>query len=108
MFMTVVILPDDFLKSTFIALPKKQEAIECEEHRTINLSCHITKILLRIIMRRTRQKIKEEIADEQFGFVEGKGTQNAIYTLRTLIERSLEVQKDIYVCFIDYTKAFTK
>ncbi len=37
-----------------------------------------------------------------------KGTSNAIYILRTLIERALEVQKDLYVCFIDYTKAFDR
>ena len=40
--------------------------------------------------------------------VEGKGTVNAIYILRTIIERSLEVNKDLYLCFIDYTKAFDK
>ena len=69
---------------------------------------HVTKILLRILMMRARKIIKPEIAEEQCGFVEGKGTTNAIYILRTLIERSLEVQKDVYLCFIDYTKAFDR
>ena len=36
-------------------------------------------------------------------FVEGKGTTNAIYIRRTLAERAIE---DLYLCFIDYTKAF--
>ncbi|GFN77761.1 endonuclease-reverse transcriptase [Plakobranchus ocellatus] len=69
---------------------------------------HITKILLKIIMLRIRNKIKPEIAEEQCGFVEDKGTSNAIYILRTLIERTLEVQKDVYLCFIDYTTAFDR
>ncbi|GFO41170.1 endonuclease-reverse transcriptase [Plakobranchus ocellatus] len=69
---------------------------------------HITKILLKLIMQRIRNKIKSEIAEEQCGFVEDKGTSNAIYILRTLIERALEVQKDVYLCFIDYTKAFDR
>ncbi|GFS25466.1 endonuclease-reverse transcriptase [Elysia marginata] len=57
-------------------------------------------------MMRVRNKIGQEIAEEQCGFAEGKGTTNAIYMLRTLIERALEVQKDVYLCLIDYTKAF--
>ena len=40
--------------------------------------------------------------------MEGKGTTNAIDILRNIIERSLEHQKDLFLCFIDYTKAFDK
>ncbi|GFN95634.1 endonuclease-reverse transcriptase [Plakobranchus ocellatus] len=101
-------IPTDLSKSIFIALPKKPGATECELHRTISLMSHITKILLKIIMLRIRNKIKPEIAEEQCGFVEDKGTSNAIYILRTLIERALEVQKGVYLCFIDYTKAFDR
>ena len=101
-------IPDEMKKSIFIALPKKAAATECENHRTISLMSHITKILLRIVMLRIRNKIKPEIAEEQCGFVEGKGTTNAINILRNIIERSLEHQKDLFLCFIDYTKAFDK
>ena len=51
------------------------------------------KLLLRIIMLRIRRKIKPEIAEEQRGFGEGKGTTNAINILRTLAERAIEVQE---------------
>ena len=40
--------------------------------------------------------------------MEGKGTANVIFILRTLIERALEIQKDVYLYFIDYTKAFDR
>ena len=40
-------------------------------------------------MNRTRNKTRPEIAQEQCGFVEGKGTTNAIYILRIVIERSI-------------------
>ncbi|GFO08463.1 LINE-1 retrotransposable element orf2 protein [Plakobranchus ocellatus] len=72
-------IPTDLSKSIFIALPKKPGATECELHRTISLMSHITKILLKIIMLRIRNKIKPEIAEEQCGFVEDKGTSNAIW-----------------------------
>ena len=57
-------IPSDLLQSVFIALPKKQGAVEYEDHRTISLMSHVTKILLRIVMRRVRSKIKPEIAEE--------------------------------------------
>lgn len=36
----------------------------------------------------------------------GKGTRNAIFMLRTLVERAVEKQKDVYMCFVDFEKAF--
>ena len=99
------IILEDMSKSIFIALPKKPEATECELHHTISLMSHATKILLGIIMKRVRNKIKPEIDVAQCGFVEGKGTVNVIFILRTIMERALEVNKNLYLCFIDYTKA---
>ena len=101
-------IPDDLSKSVFIALPKKPGAIECELHRTISLMSHVVKILLRILMKRARSKIRPEIGKEQFGFVEDAGTRNAIFVLRMISERAIEMKKDLYICFIDYTKAFDK
>jgi hypothetical protein len=101
-------LPEDLKKSIYIPLPKKERAVDCEDHRTISLMSHVTKIFTRIILKRMRNKINPEIADEQCGFVADKSTSNAIFILRTLVERSIEVQVDLYLCFIDYTKAFDK
>jgi hypothetical protein len=100
------ILPEELTRSIFIAIPKKPGATECELYRTISLMSHVTKILLRILMMRARSKIKPAIAQEQFGFKEDSGTRNAIFTLRMLGERAIEMQKDLYICFIDYQKAF--
>ena len=49
-----------------------------------------------------------KVSDVQCGFVKDKGTANAVFTIRNIIERSLKVLKRVYVCFIDYTKAFDK
>ena len=40
--------------------------------------------------------------------MQDKGTRNAIYILRTLAERAIEMQRDIFLCFIDYSKAFDR
>ena len=58
-------------------------------------------------MMRTRRCTKPEISQEQCGFVEDTGTRNAIFIVRTLCERATEVQH-VYLCFIDYAKAFDK
>ena len=101
-------IPADMLTSTFIALPKKHGTSDCENHRTISLMSHTLKILLKILMARLRNKIRPEISEVQFGFVADKGTTNAIFTMTMVTERCIEMQKDIYLCFIDYSKAFDK
>ena len=59
-------------------------------------------------MLRARNKIRSEISEEQYGFMQDKGTRNAIYILRILAERAIEMQRDVYLCFIDFTKAFDR
>ena len=76
--------------------------------RTISIMSHLTKVLLRVIMARMRKSLRPEISQLQFGFVPDKSTRNAIFTLSMLAERCIEMQKDLYLCFIDYSKAFDK
>ena len=57
---------------------------------------------------RLRSRMNPEVGMEQFGFVKDSGTRNAIFVLRCITERAVEMQKDVYMCFIDYKKAFDK
>jgi len=99
-------LPEDLRTSIFILLPKKPKAIECSDFRTISLMCHILKLLLSIIMRRISNHIDSEISEEQAGFKKNSGTREAIFNLKMIAEKHLEKQKDLFICFIDYSKAF--
>jgi len=65
-------LPKDLKHSTFIKLPKKQNAQECAEHRTISLMSHMVKIILKVISERNRRKFEDQIGETQMGFREGK------------------------------------
>jgi len=98
--------PDDLKHSTFITIPKKPKAQDCTEFRTISLMSHVTKVLLKVIQSRIRQKVEQEISEVQSGFRPGVGTREGIFNLRSICERSLEIQKDVFICFIDYSKAF--
>ena len=53
---------------------------------------HITKLLLRVVMQRTRERIKPEIGEGQCDFVENTGTRNAIFMVHVLSERAIEMQ----------------
>ena len=44
--------------------------------------------------------------DIQSGFRKGRGTRDQIANIRWIMEKAREFQKNIYFCFIDYTKAF--
>ncbi|GFO18256.1 LINE-1 reverse transcriptase [Plakobranchus ocellatus] len=54
------------------------------------------------------KSIRPEVSPKQFSFMPDKGTRNAIFTLSMLMERCIEMQKDLDLCFIDYSKAFDK
>lgn len=47
-----------------------------------------------------------EIPPEQAGFVEGRGTRDQIANIRNIIEKAIEFNIPVYMCFIDYSKAF--
>ena len=50
--------------------------------------------------------MNRELPDVQAGFRKGRGTRDQIANIRWIIKKAREFQKNIYFCFIDYTKAF--
>ena len=53
-----------------------------------------------------QQYVNQELPDVQTGFRKGRGTRDQIANIRWIIEKAREFQKNIYSCFIDYTKIF--
>jgi len=100
--------PKDFMEVTMIALKKKPQATECNDHRTINLIAHTAKIVTTILRRRIGKKIEEVLGEDQFGFRRGKGTKDVIVMLRIISERTLDIDEDLCVCFIDWKQAFER
>uniref|UniRef100_A0A8D8UAM4 Craniofacial development protein 2 n=1 Tax=Cacopsylla melanoneura TaxID=428564 RepID=A0A8D8UAM4_9HEMI len=100
--------PEDLLKTILLPLPKKPNATECKDYRTISFICHLTKTITRIMIKRIEKKVEENIGEDQFGFRKGKGTRDAMGCVRMLAERLMDVNRDMYVCFIDWEKAFDR
>ena len=97
--------PEQMYTSIFIIIPKVKGTAKCEKHCTISLMSHVTKLVLRVIMNIIKGRTLSEISEVQCGFMPDRGTRNAIVVLRRLVERMIEKQKYVYVCFIDYSKA---
>ena len=93
-------------KSVFTPVPKKGNAKECSNYCTIGLISHASKIMLKILQATLQQYMNHELPDVQAGFRKGRGTRDQFANICWIIKKSREFQKDIYFCFIDYTKAF--
>uniref|UniRef100_A0A8B9XZ21 RNA-directed DNA polymerase n=1 Tax=Bos mutus grunniens TaxID=30521 RepID=A0A8B9XZ21_BOSMU len=61
--------------------------------------------MLKILQARLQQYVNRELPDVQAGFRKGRGTRDQIATIRWIMEKAREFQKNIYFCFIDYAKA---
>ena len=62
--------------------------------------------MLKILQARLQQYVNCELSDVQGRFRKGRGTRDQIANICWIIEKAREFQKNIYFCFIDYTKAF--
>ena len=93
-------------KSVSIPIPKKGNAKECSNYRTIALISHASKVMLKILQARLRQYVNRELPDVQAGFRKGRGTRDPITNIRWIIEKARDFQKNNYFCFIDYAKTF--
>jgi len=98
--------PQDWKRSVFILIPKKGNAKECSNYRTIALISHTSKKMLKILQARLQQYMNRELPDVQAGFRKSRGTRDQIANIHWVIKKAREFQKVLYVCFIDYAKAF--
>ena len=62
--------------------------------------------MLKILQARLQKYVNCELPDVQAGFRKGRGTRDQIAKIRWIIEKARKFQKNIYLCFIDYAKAF--
>ena len=84
----------------FIVIPKKGNAKECSNYRTIALISHASKVMLKILQARLQQYMNCEIPDVQAGFRKGRGTRDQIANIRWIMEKARAVLG--IFCFITY------
>ena len=101
-------IPSQWAESTFIPLPKKPKPRDCGDFRLISLMSHTLKILLRVLQERIHTRCEAVIGDSQFGFRSGLGTREALFSMNILLQKCKEFQKPVFICFIDFEKAFDR
>ena len=100
-------IPEEWKKSVLIPIYKnKGNAQCCENYIGIKLMSHTMKVWKRIIKARLNDRV--EISKEKYGFMPGKGTTNAMFALRMLMERYREGQTELHYVFVDPEKAYDR
>ena len=87
-------------KFSFYSNPK-----ECSNYCTIALISHTSKVMLKILQARLQKYVCREFPDIQAGFRKARGARDQTANICWVIEKATEFQKNIYFCFINYTKA---
>ena len=98
--------PQDWKRSVFILIPKKDIAKECSSYSTIALISYDSQVKLKILQARLQQYLNHELPYAQAGFSKGIGSRDQIASICWIIEKAREFQKSICFCFIDYAIAF--
>jgi len=78
-------------RSVFIPIPKKGNATECSNYRTIAFISHASKVMLKILQARFQQYMNHELPDVQVGFIKARGTRDQIANIRWITEKSKKV-----------------
>ena len=69
---------------------------------------HVMKLFLKVIQERISQKINSEVGSNQFGSRPGSGTREGLFCFNTIAQKHVDVDQDLYTCFMDYSKAFDR
>ena len=62
--------------------------------------------MLKILHARLQYYVKQELPDVQAGFRKGRGARDQIANILWIIEKARELKKNLFLCCIDYAKAF--
>ena len=85
-------IPDEWRESVLVPIYKeKADVQECQNYLGIKLLSHTMKIW------EARVRGEVEVTEEQFGFMPGRGTTNAIFILRQMAEKYREKGRDLHM-----------
>ena len=87
--------PQDWKRSVFIPIPKKGNAKECSNYRTVALISHASKVMLKILQARLQQYMNHELTDVQAGFRKHRGTRDQIANIHWIIKKARVPKKHL-------------
>jgi len=99
-------MPDEWNLSIICPIHKKGDPFDCANYRGISLQNIAYKIFSTVLCERLKPFVNNLIGSYQCGFRPGKSTIDQIFTLRQILEKTLEVQIDTHHLFVDFKAAF--
>ena len=102
-------VPQDMKDAVIITIYKKKgDSADCGNSRGISLLSIAGKVLAAIMLQRLNTQISEKktLPDSQYGFRKDRNTTDAVFSIRQLQEKCHEEKKNLYMAFIDLSKAF--
>ena len=102
-------VPVDWVCAVIVPLYKGKGSVnDCKNHRGISLLSIVGKLFGRLVIGRVQQVTQGKISEEQCGFRPGRGCSDQIFTVQQLIEKCLDVNKKLFVAFVDLEKAYDR
>ena len=92
----------DWKRSVFISIPKKDNAKECSKYHTIALISHASKVMLKILQARLQQYMNHELPDVQAGFRKGRETTDQIANIHWVIEKARVPEIHLFLLYCLY------
>ena len=91
--------PQDWKRSVFISIPKKGNAKECSNYRTVALISHASRAMLKILQARLQQYVNCELPDVQAGFRKDRGTRDQIANIHWIMEKTRVPEKHLFLLY---------
>ena len=91
--------PQDWKRSVFIPIPKKDNVKECSNYHTLALMAHASKVMLQIPQARVQQYVTHELSDVQAGFRKGRGSRDQIANIPWIIESKRVPEKHLLLLY---------
>jgi len=99
-------MPEEWLQSVIVTIPKKGDLKECTNYRTIALINDACTVMLKVLLERLKAQMEPYLAETQAGFRSDRSTVRQILILRLVAEKAKRNSITVYNCFIDFQKAF--
>ncbi|KAK3570071.1 hypothetical protein QTP86_010237 [Hemibagrus guttatus] len=100
-------MPEEWRRSVLVPIFKNKGDVQsCSNYRGIKLMSHTMKVWERVVEARLRKVV--EICEQQYGFMPGKSTTDAIFALRILMEKYRDGQRELHCVFVDLENAYDR
>ena len=98
--------PQDWSKGLITPVYKKGDKLDPSNYRAITLLSIPGKVFCRMILNRIQVTIDNHLTEEQCGFRSSRGTTDAVFVVRQIIEKARERRIKLHWNFVDFKAAF--